>query len=68
MSEVKSLGEKKSWTTLTELFRERTLDSAWAFVAIAAHVLEAEASYRCPDSQNPENFVFVLAFNTKFVN
>jgi len=67
MTAVREFGEEKGWAPLTALFLDEfEEDMGWDLSAIAAHILEAEAAYRCPI--NSGDFVFVLAFATRFVN
>ncbi|MBT9331108.1 hypothetical protein D0Y96_008615 [Acidipila sp. 4G-K13] len=67
MSAVRDFGEEKEWAPLTTLFLESNEYLGWEFTAIAAHLLGADAGYRCPDSDAPGNFVYVVTFNTRFV-
>ena len=68
MSVVRDFGEEKEWPKLTTLFLEGDMSQCWEFSSIAVHLLGADGVYRCPDAENPGNFTFVLAFNTRFVN
>ena len=68
MSAVRDFGEDKGWPKLTTLFLENDEYLGWELTAIAAHLLEAEGVYRCPDGDISGGFVYVLAFNTRFVN
>jgi len=67
MGVVRDFGANKNWPKLTTLFLESDEYLGWELTAIAAHILEADGVYRCPDSDSPENFVYVLAFNSRFV-
>jgi len=67
MSLIREFGEQKEWSKLTTLFLKGDQHMGWEFAAIAAHLLGADGAYRCPDSQSPGNFTFVLAFDTRYV-
>lgn len=68
MSIVRAFGEEKEWPKLTTLFLENDEYLGWELSAISAHILDAEGAYRCPDSDEPGNFIYLLAFNTRSVN
>jgi hypothetical protein len=68
MAAVREFGEEKGWERLTTLFLDSDEYTGWEFSAISAHILNSDGVYRCPDSDQPGNFVYVLAFNTRFVN
>jgi len=68
MTTVRDFGEEKHWENLTTLFLDSDEYTGWEFSAISAHILNADGIYRCPDSGQPRNCVFVLAFGTRFVN
>jgi hypothetical protein len=67
MSTVREFGEEKEWSKLTTLFLEGDQYLGWELAAISAHLLGADGAYRCPDSQIPGNFTFVLVFETRYV-
>ena len=68
MEKVREFGEVKEWPKLTTLFLDNDEYLGWELSSISAHLLNAEGSYRCPDKDEPGNFIYVLAFNTRFVN
>lgn len=68
MTAVREFGEEKEWEKLTTLFLDSDEYTGWEFSAISAHILNADGVYRCPDSDKRGGFVYVLAFNTRFVN
>ncbi|MGC2618998.1 MAG: DUF6882 domain-containing protein, partial [Acidobacteriaceae bacterium] len=68
MARVRELGEEKEWAKLTSLFLDNDEYLGWELCSIAAHILNAEGSYRCPDTDDPGNFTYVLAFDTRFGN
>jgi len=68
MAMVREFGEEKEWAKLTSLFLDNDEYLGWELSSIAGHILNAEGSYRCPDNDDPGNFIYILAFNTKFVN
>jgi hypothetical protein len=67
MSAVRDFGQEKNWEKLTTLFLKNDEYLGWELTAISAHLLAAEGVYRCPDRGAPDDFTYVMAFNTKFV-
>jgi hypothetical protein len=68
MGRIRQLGEERDWAKLTTLFMDNDEYLGWEFASISAHVLDAEGTYRCPDSENCGDFAYLLVFNTRFVN
>jgi hypothetical protein len=68
MEILRQFGEEKHWAKLTTLFMEGDECLGVELTAIAEHILGAEGAYRCFNSDKPGNFVYVLAFNTRFIN
>jgi hypothetical protein len=68
MAAVREFGEEKEWEKLTTLFLDSDEYLGWELSAISAHILNAEGVYRCADRSQPGNSIYVLAFNTRFVN
>jgi hypothetical protein len=66
MTAVRDFGRDKNWEKLTTLFLTNDEYLGWELTAISAHILAAEAVYRCPDSGLPGDFTYVVTFNTKF--
>jgi len=65
---VRDFGEEKEWDKLTTLFLESDEYLGWELTSVAAHILGAEGGYRCPYGDKPGNSLYVVAFNTRFVN
>jgi hypothetical protein len=68
MNEVREFGEEKQWDRLTSLFLENTEDLGWELAAITVHVLGGAAVYRCPDSETPGYFMYLVILSSEFVN
>lgn len=68
MERVRQFGELKEWSKLTTLFVDSDEYLGWELSAISAHILNAEGVYKCPLDKEVGISVYVLAFNTKFVN
>lgn len=68
MEKIKEFGEEKDWAKLTSLFLDNDDHLGWELSSIAAHILNAEGTYRCPDDEESGNFIYLVAFNTRFVN
>lgn len=68
MDSVRAFGAEKEWPQLTSLFLDNDDYLGWELTSISHHLLNAEGAYRCPDDDEPGNFIYVLAFNTHFVN
>ncbi|MBV8113393.1 MAG: hypothetical protein JO300_01540 [Silvibacterium sp.] len=65
---VRDFGEEKGWAKLTTLFLESDEYLGWELTSIAAHILNADGTYRCPTDDKPNEFLYVVTFNTRFVN
>lgn len=64
---VRSFGERKQWPALTTLFLPYDAYLGWELTAIAAHLCEAEATYRCPGSV-ANDYLYLMLFETKYID
>jgi hypothetical protein len=67
LAAVHEYGEKKEWTKLTTLFLDNDEHLGWELAAVSVHILDAQGAYRCPDSDCPGDFQYLLVLNTRFV-
>jgi hypothetical protein len=65
---VYDFGALKEWNKLTTLFLESNEYLGWELTAVAAHVLNAKAGYRCPNSGHPDHFTYLAILQTNFPN
>jgi hypothetical protein len=65
IQEVKAFGEEKRWEKLTTLFLDNDDYLGWECAAIASHVLNGEAVYRCPTGK--DHFVYLVILSSRFV-
>ena len=68
MEEVRALGEEKGWRNLRDLFLDNKEYLGWEFASITSHVLDGIAVYRCPDSETPGYFMYLVILSSEFVN
>jgi hypothetical protein len=68
MSEVREFGEHKQWSKLTSLFLDNEEGLGWELASVTAHLLGGTAVYRCPDSQTPGYFMYLVILSSRFVN
>ena len=61
---VKTFGEERGFTKLTDPKWTADEVDAWEMTAVAARLLEADSAYRCP---TPTGFLYVLHSNLRFV-
>ena len=68
MDEVRSFGEEKAWEKLTSLFLDNSDDYlGWELSSVAVHLLGGTAVYRCPDSETPGYFMYLVVLSSQFV-
>jgi hypothetical protein len=67
LSSVREFGDEKEWTKLTTLFLTNDEYLGWELTAVAAHILEAQGVYRCPDGDCSGDFQYLVILNTRFV-
>ncbi|WP_433974574.1 DUF6882 domain-containing protein [Tunturiibacter lichenicola] len=67
MQEVKTFGAEKQWHNLATLFLENDEYLGWECAAIASHVLNGVATYRCP-SGSAGDYVYLVILSSRFVN
>jgi hypothetical protein len=68
MDEVRSFGEEKEWEKLTSLFVDNSDDYlGWELSSVAVHLLGGTAVYRCPDSETPGYFMYLVVLSSQFV-
>jgi hypothetical protein len=65
MKKVFDFGVVKEWRKLTTLFLGSDEFLGWELGAISAHVLQAQAVYRCPTG--PDNFLYLAILQTKLI-
>jgi hypothetical protein len=65
LKDVHDFGAEKGWSPLTTLFLNGGEYSGWELSAVAGHVLQAQALYRCPNGA--EDFVYLAILQTQFV-
>ena len=69
MEEMRSFGEEKQWHKLTSLFLDSGDDYlGWELASVAVHVLGGIGTYRCPDSETPGYFMYLIILSSQFVN
>lgn len=68
MEEVRDFGEHKQWSKLTSLFPDSTDYLGWELASVTVHLLGGTAVYRCPDSETPGYFMYLVVLASKFVN
>lgn len=68
IDEVRSFGEEKQWNRLTSLFIDNDDYLGWELAAVTAHLLSGIAVYRCPDSQTPGYFMYLVILSSQFIN
>jgi hypothetical protein len=68
MREVREFGEEKEWTLLTSLFLDDEEGLGWEFASVSVHLLNGMAVYRCPDSETPGYFIYLVILSSQFVN
>ncbi len=69
MEGVRTFGEEKQWPKLTSLFLDNNDDYlGWELASVAVHVLGGTATYRCPDSETPGYFMYLVILSSQFVN
>lgn len=66
--EIRDFGEAKQWSKLTSLFLENDEYLGWELASIAVHLLGGTAVYRCPDSQTPGYYLYLVILSSAFVN
>jgi hypothetical protein len=65
LKDVFGFGTQKGWSSLTTLFLDSDDYLGWELSAVAGHILQAQALYRCPSG--PENFVYLAILQTQFI-
>ena len=65
---VREFGETKGWSKLTSLFLENSEHLGWELASVTSHLLHAQAVYRCPDSETPGYFMYLVILASRFVN
>jgi hypothetical protein len=68
MHEVRDFGEEKHWTQLTSLFLDDEEGLGWELASVSVHLLNGTAVYRCPDSETPGYFIYLVILSSQFVN
>ena len=68
MQQVREFGEEKQWIPLTSLFLDNTDYLGWTLASVAVHLLQGTAVYRCPDSETPGYFMYLVILSSQFVN
>jgi len=69
MDEVRALGQEKGWERLSQLFLDNDNDYlGWELASVTSHVLDGIAVYRCPDSETPGYFMYLVILSSEFVN
>ena len=69
MDQVRALGQEKGWERLSQLFLENDKDYlGWELASVTSHVLDGTAVYRCPDSETPGYFMYLVILSSEFVN
>jgi len=68
MLEVRDFGEEKQWGRLRSLFLKNDDEYlGWELASITVHVLGGTAVYRCPDSETPGYFMYLVILKSEFV-
>jgi hypothetical protein len=67
MHEVKEFGEEKHWPKLTSLFLKNDKYLGWQLASVAVHLLKGEAVYRCLDSEDADDCIFLAVLSSRFV-
>ncbi len=69
MGVVHSFGKEKQWEKLTSLFLKNDNNYlGWELASVAVHILGGIAVYRCPDSETPGYFMYLVILSSQFVN
>lgn len=68
LREVREFGESKGWSKLTSLFLENSEYLGWELASVTSHLLNAQAVYRCPDSETPGYFLYLVVLSSRFVS
>jgi hypothetical protein len=68
IEEVRSFGQEKQWNKLTSLFLESDVYLGWELTAVTAHLLGGIGGYRCPDSETPGYFMYLVILSAQFIN
>jgi len=68
MEEVRKFGEHKQWHKLTSLFLDNDDYLGWELASVTVHLLGGTAVYRCPDSETPGYFMYLVILASRFVN
>jgi hypothetical protein len=69
MTEVREFGEEKQWSKLTSLFLDNDNEYlGWELASVTVHLLDGTAVYRCPDSETPGYFMYLVVLSSEFVN
>ena len=64
---VRSFGEEKEWNKLTSLFLDNDEYLGWELASVTVHLLGGTAVYRCPDSEAPGSFTYLVILSSQFV-
>jgi hypothetical protein len=67
MHRVREFGEEKQWGKLTSLFLDNTEYLGWELASVSAHLIGGMAAYRCPDSETPGYFMYLVVLSSQFV-
>jgi hypothetical protein len=68
IDEVRAFGEEKQWSKLTSLFLDNDDYLGWELASVTVHLLDGIAAYRCPDSETPGYFMYLVILSAQFVN
>jgi hypothetical protein len=68
MDEVRSFGEEKQWSKLASPFLNSSDYVGWECASVTFHLLNGIATYRCPDSETPGYFMYLVILSSHFVN
>ena len=68
MHEVREFGEELKWTRLSSLFLDDQEGLGWELASVAVHLLDGTAVYRCPDSETPGYFMYLVILSSEFVH
>lgn len=53
---------------IASLFLKNEESLGWELASVTVHLLQGIAVYRCPDSQTPGYFMYLVILSSEFVN
>jgi hypothetical protein len=68
MFEIREFGKTKEWSKLTSLFLDNSDYLGWELASVSVHLLGGKATYRCPDSETPGYYMYLVILSSQFVN